>query len=174
MAAAESTSVISVLTYDCCEHLVMLLGGLCQKLWPWPRIEFEHPFLALFSLQNPGYFREAVEFDKPAIIPPYYLISYIASYTSSRSRSPRVRTGLRGRGIMTCLVAFCRKQKSTRSLRESQHDSIPRQSPHHGIDLADLRDTARAQIHRYTYICVRVVSGRGVLLKSAPCSGFRS
>ena len=42
-------------------------------------------------------------------------------------------------------MAFRRKSKSARGLREARIGSISRQPPHHEIDLADLRDTARAQ-----------------------------
>ena len=40
MAAAEGTSVISVLMYDCCEKFV-LVGGLYENFWPWPVVEFD-------------------------------------------------------------------------------------------------------------------------------------
>ena len=50
------------LTYDCCEHFV-LLGGLCQKLWPWPTTvdsSSTSQFLALSSLQNTRYSEKSV------------------------------------------------------------------------------------------------------------------
>ena len=42
MAAVGSMSLISVLKNDCCEHFV-LFGGLCETIWPSPRIEFDEP-----------------------------------------------------------------------------------------------------------------------------------
>ena len=44
--------LISVLMYDCCEHTV-IFGGLCQTVWPSPRIEFHQP--AFGHLQPPEY-----------------------------------------------------------------------------------------------------------------------
>ena len=42
MEGVESTSVIRVLMYDRCKHVV-LFGGQRETLWSSPRIEFDQP-----------------------------------------------------------------------------------------------------------------------------------
>ena len=63
MAAVESTSVISALVHDCCEHFV-LFGGWCDFfVHHCLESSSTSQLLVLSSLQNTGFFREVGAFD---------------------------------------------------------------------------------------------------------------
>ena len=55
MAAVESTSVVSVLTHDCC-LLLGRFGGLSEKFSRRLESSSRSQLLALSSLQNAGFF----------------------------------------------------------------------------------------------------------------------
>ena len=129
-AVAESTCVISVLTYDCCEHFVFF-NGLCDKCWRSPRIELDQP--AFGPLQPP---------ENKEII-----VAKSVRSTGHRLRGPRAQTSLCGKSYASFGGwSFVEKSKSRSSLRDCHNDSIPRQPPNRDIAPANLRDTARAQI----------------------------
>lgn len=159
MATVESTNVISVRTYDCCEHFVRL-GDLYEKVWQSPRLEFDEP--AFRPLQPP---------------------EHEAFSRSRRVRQVRFHRSTSSRRfiyIMEIVQSACRNElvwqefsfvqwrfvESPKLGVASENATMNRSQG--GLHTMELTRQISATLPALTYICA--VWGGDVVLKPAPCS----